>query len=161
MSSNQLWYTRRDREIRGPFPAGQITRDILLGRILQTDQLSTDQLSWYPVTDLPDLIPSELKADLTLHENREKLRLARYREDERRAGDRRKKQSDVSKSGFKSRGPDRRKPESFEALRHRELKSNFLVQMRERNQQKQNAGIIALTLIIIVAVCVASLIAVV
>ena len=91
MSNKQLWYTRRDKEIRGPFPPGLITRYILLGRIQESDELSTDQLSWQQVSCLPDLIPPQMKLDLSMPDNMEKLRIARMREDERETVDRRNK----------------------------------------------------------------------
>ena len=133
MPSKQLWYTRREKQIRGPFPAGQITRDILLGRILQTDELSADQISWQPVTDLPELIPEELKADLTVLENKERLRIARFREDERHGIDRRCQQrEDVD--DMKPRGKDRRSPESIDAIQHRLIKSDYLDNVKTRNE---------------------------
>jgi len=138
MSTNQLWYTRRDREIRGPFPAGQITRYILLGRIVETDQISADQISWQPVRDLPELIPDELKLDLNNPENQERLRIARMREDEREAGDRREKQRQNSVNGnnkYTQRGSDRRRSESTDILRHREIKSQLLESLREKKKQ--------------------------
>ena len=38
--ANAGWFTRREGVIRGPFPAGEITRYILLGRIRLDDELS-------------------------------------------------------------------------------------------------------------------------
>ena len=89
MQENQLWYTRRGSQVRGPFPAQQISRFILLGRIHDTDELSTDQHAWQKVTDVPILIPQEMQADLTQPEAHERLIIARMREDERSARDRR------------------------------------------------------------------------
>ncbi|MGD8640520.1 MAG: hypothetical protein PVF34_11375 [Gammaproteobacteria bacterium] len=137
MSKKQLWYTRRDMEIRGPFPAGMVTRYILLGRILETDQLSTDQVSWRPVSDLPELIPEELKLDLTNPENREKLRIARMREDERGTDDRRSENesSNTENSVYVKRGNDRRKAEPMDVMRHREIKTQLLTSLREKQQK--------------------------
>jgi hypothetical protein len=137
MSKKQLWYTRRDMEIRGPFPAGMVTRYILLGRILETDQLSTDQVSWRPVSDLPELIPEELKLDLTNPENREKLRIARMREDERGTDDRRSENesSNTENSVYVKRGNDRRKTEPMDVMRHREIKTQLLTSLREKQQK--------------------------
>lgn len=137
MNNKQLWYTRRDMEIRGPFPAGLVTRYILLGRILETDELSTDQVSWQPVSDIPELIPEELKLDLTKPENREKLRIARMREDERGAVDRRADtESGVDATGNRvERGKDRRKSEPMDIVRHREIKTQLLTSLREKQKQ--------------------------
>lgn len=138
MSSKQLWYTRRDREIRGPFPAGQITRYILLGRMNEADQLSVDQISWQPVSKMPELIPEELKLDLSIPENQEKLRIARMREDEREAGDRREKQQKNNAkedNDYIRRGNDRRSSESPDVIRHREIKTQLLESLREKKRQ--------------------------
>ena len=152
MHNNQLWYTRRNREIRGPFPAGQITRDILLGRILQTDELSVDQISWQPVTDLPELIPEELKADLTVFENKERLRIARFREDERQLGDRRKQNQNDGEDEFEKRGPDRRSSEPLDAIRHRELKTKYLNELRERKDSAHVSSVLLLVLVFTAAI---------
>ncbi|WP_455220699.1 hypothetical protein [Kaarinaea lacus] len=151
MYSKQLWYTRRDKEIRGPFPAGQITRYILLGRIVETDQLSADQISWQSVSELPELIPDELKLDLNIPENQEKLRIARMREDEREAGDRREKQQKnhaKENNNHVSRGGDRRSSESSDILRHREIKTQLLESLREKNKQDYIPRILGLMFVL-------------
>lgn len=151
MSSKQLWYTRRDKEIRGPFPAGQITQYILLGRIVETDQLSTDQISWQPVSEHPELIPDELKLDLNDPENQETLRIARMREDEREAGDRREKQkqNNVKESKhYVRRGGDRRSAEPSDILRHREIKTQLLESLREKNRQDYISRILGLMFVL-------------
>jgi len=43
---SQIWYTRRGSEVKGPFPIGQIRRYVLLGRIRETDEVSTDGETW-------------------------------------------------------------------------------------------------------------------
>ena len=138
MASKQLWYMRREKEIRGPFPSGLITRYILLGRLREDDELSTDQISWQPVSDNPDLIPDEMKLDLSIEENREKLRIARMREDEREAGDRRAKQAanDNQKYQHKRSGKERRSSESTDIIRHREIKTQLLESLRR--EEKKN-----------------------
>jgi hypothetical protein len=151
MSSKQLWYTRRDKEIRGPFPAGQITRYILLGRINENDQLSADQISWQPVTAVPELIPEELKLDLSIPENQEKLRIARMREDERDTGDRRDKQqrnNAAENDSFVRRGRDRRVSESSDVLRHREIKTQLLESLRQKNKQDYISRILGIMFVV-------------
>jgi hypothetical protein len=151
MSNNQLWYTRRDKEIRGPFPAGLITRYILLGRIIETDDLSTDQISWQPVSAMPALIPEEMKLDLTLPENQEKLRIARMREDERETGDRRLKQrknNGKETNTHTRRGEDRRRSESSEAIRHREIRTQLLESLRQKKKQDYIPRILGLVFVL-------------
>jgi len=125
MASNQLWYTRRGREIRGPFPKKLISRYLLIGRVLENDEVSSDQCNWRLVSQLPELIPEEMKADLSIPENMEKLRMARLREDERKFGDRRQ-QDEVLQDEIRSRrsGEERRDSETAETLRHRLIKTN-------------------------------------
>lgn len=152
MTNKQLWYTRRDREIRGPFPAGQITRYILLGRIREQDELSADQVSWQLVSDNPELIPEELKLDLTIPENQEKLRIARMREDERETGDRRNKYSKENYNGHSRSGTERRKNESGEILKHREIKDQLLASLREKQKESYVSRFVWLTFVFVIIV---------
>jgi len=148
MTSKQLWYTRRVKEIRGPFPAGLVTRYILLGRIRDTDELSIDQVSWQPVTELPELIPEELKADLNIPENREKLRMAQMREDERESSDRRVRQSSRKSEKQNRSGIERRKTESVETIRHREIKDKLLASLREKSKETYVSRFVWLTFVL-------------
>lgn len=149
MKSKQLWYTRRDREIRGPFPAGLITRYILLGRIRHTDELSVDQVSWEQVSELAELIPDEMKVDLSIPENMEKLRIARMREDERETNDRRsKQQKGDGEYAQKRSGFERRKGESAEIIRHREIKDQLLASLREKSKETFVSRFVWLTFVL-------------
>ncbi len=126
MQTRQLWYTRRSGEVRGPFPAGQITRFILLGRIRECDELSVDQQIWQSVSEVPVLIPEEMKADLQDAAAYERLMIARMREDERAARDRRGQDETTSAGVPRDRrcsDDDRRAWEESEILRHREIKT--------------------------------------
>lgn len=124
MQTKQRWYTRRGDQVRGPFPAPQISRFILLGRIHDTDELSTDQHDWQKVTEVPILVPEELKANLEEPEAAERLKIARMREDERNARDRRDEE-DANQAQHERRAsdPGRRQLEEEEILRHREIKT--------------------------------------
>jgi len=125
MQANHLWYTRRGNIVRGPFPAPQISRFILLGRLIETDELSPDQINWQPVSTVPVLIPEELKADPKDPQARERLLQARMREDERSATDRRQREGkDVPTLDRRHQGSsDRRQQEDTELIRHREVKT--------------------------------------
>lgn len=57
MKENRNWFVRRGDEIRGPFPAGLVSRYVLLGRIRIRDEVSTDRQSWCEVRQVPELIP--------------------------------------------------------------------------------------------------------
>jgi len=144
MQTKQRWYTRRGDQIRGPFPAPQISRFILLGRIHDTDELSTDQISWQKVSDVPILVPEELKADLSDPEAYEKLMIARMREDERNARDRR----DESEPGDpmpdrRSTDNGRRQDEEDAMLRHREIKTAIAEAAAHRKHHYFLRGVLA------------------
>ncbi len=151
MPQQQLWYTRRGKEIRGPFPAPQISRFILLGRIHEIDELSTDQHSWQKVSDVPVLIPDELKADLSDPEAHEKLLIARMREDERSARDRRDLEQENNPRQERRRRSDdgdRREQEEREMLRHREIKTAIIESARHRSQHYFLRGVLATLLLV-------------
>ncbi len=137
MQKRQLWYTRRGHEIRGPFPAGQITRFILLGRIRESDELSADQQTWQPVSEVPVLMPEEMKADLSDAEAYERLMIARMREDERSARDRRGEGESTPADAPRDRrrsDDERRAREEAEMLRHREIKAAITEASRHKKQ---------------------------
>jgi hypothetical protein len=110
-----LWYVRKDGRIRGPFPAGQIAREILLGRIRDSDELSVDREHWRPLSALPQLVPEVMQRADT-EEGRQHLLLARLREDER-LHDRRG--PGHAPSDTNQRHGDRRTVESFDVVAHR------------------------------------------
>jgi hypothetical protein len=119
-SKRIFWYTRRDGVVRGPYPQKQISRYILLGRIRESDELRAGEGEWKRVSDHPALIPEVMKLPPT-EENRQKLLIARMREDERRPGDRRGPVAGLSPVERRGRA-ERRRAEAPELLRHRELK---------------------------------------
>lgn len=147
MANKQLWYTRRDKEIRGPFPAGLVTRYILLGRITEKDELSVDQVSWQRINDVPDLIPEEMKLDLSIPENQEKLRIARMREDEREVKDRRSKQGNDDSGRHKRSGIERRKREPNDEIRHREIKDQLLASLRKKEKESYVSRFVWITFV--------------
>ena len=79
---NKLWYVRRNRQVKGPFPSAQVSRFVLLGRIRETDELSSDQKVWVPLPGLPELIPQAVRDGA----GEEVLKSLRRGEDERGLG---------------------------------------------------------------------------
>jgi len=115
-SVSRLWYVRRAGAVRGPLPPGQVSREILLGRIRDEDELSRDREVWRPLAALPQLQPPVLRHTET-PEGRQQLLLARLREDERlheRRG------PGFAPAGANRRHGDRRTVESFEVVAHSE-----------------------------------------
>jgi hypothetical protein len=79
-----IWYLWRDGVAEGPFPAGQIQRWVLLGRVRQEDSVSPDGEEWGRVDDwAEELVPEVLRADLTDPYNLQRLEAARRWADER------------------------------------------------------------------------------
>lgn len=79
----QAWFTRREGRIRGPYSTDHVTQYILLGRIRQDDELSSDRFNWRPVMECPEFHPwisggDDDPADYL------RLTMARIRLDERR-----------------------------------------------------------------------------
>ena len=76
-NQRQLWYTRRGDAVQGPFPAGQITRYIILGRVLLTDEVSVDQQTWVPISQVPEMIPELVQTDTGDPALRQRLQAAK------------------------------------------------------------------------------------
>ena len=68
MPIGHLWWVKRAGEPKGPYSAALIEKNIALGRIKGTDQISADGRVWQPASDYPDFdvllqqAPSELAA---------------------------------------------------------------------------------------------------
>ena len=83
-----LWYVRRRNRVQGPFPSGSIRRFLLLGRVLLDDEVSLDKSDWRRLSEVPEVIPPEVRKAL---ENGTVASVlpAQLREDERSGRDRR------------------------------------------------------------------------
>lgn len=126
MQHKHLWYTRRGANIRGPFPAGLITRYLILGRILETDEISVDQQEWRRVMEVPGMVPEVMHtatSEEVEKERIERLMLAKRWEDERLSSDRRTPDTSTNNTHPQRRADDRRRPEPPELLQHRSLSS--------------------------------------
>jgi uncharacterized protein YjbI with pentapeptide repeats len=151
MHKKQHWYMRRGDEVRGPFPAGQVSRYILLGRIRESDEISTDQINWQPVSHVPVLIPEEMKHDPNDQEAYERLMVARMREDERSAGDRRERAEDIDEATKNRRSnQERRAHEDDVMLRHREVKTKVYQATQPQRQSNVVRGLIAASILVAV-----------
>lgn len=113
---SRLWYVRRAGTVRGPLPPRQISREILLGRIRDGDELSQTREYWKRLAELPQLHPPELRHAET-PVGRRHLLLARLREDERL---RERRGAGFAPIGTNRRHGDRRNVESFEVVAQRE-----------------------------------------
>jgi len=89
----KLWYVKHKGEVLGPFPSGAIRRSLLLGRIVPTDQVTFDGKKWQPASDVPEVVPPELRKALE-EGNDTALLIGRMREDTRSGRERRSAESD-------------------------------------------------------------------
>ena len=83
MPSMHVWYVRRRGEVKGPYPAGLITRYVLLGRIRDDDEISPDGRTWTLLREHQELIPEVMKAAATDPAAQQRLEAARRWADER------------------------------------------------------------------------------
>jgi len=142
------WYTRRDGVVRGPFPRGQISRYILLGRIRETDEIRFEFGDWKTVEQCPDLIPEVMKLPPT-EENLQKLLLARMHEDERRPGSRRDDSASADNPPVERRyREDRRQNEPELFQRHRILKKEIADGWSEPRPDYRSAVLITLIVVL-------------
>lgn len=132
MQAYTLWYTRKNGEVRGPFPRAVIAQYLLLKRLIMADEVSIDQKEWLPIDVVEELVPAVMRGDLTgpdSDDNQAQLELARRNADERLAIDRRK-QSDTSAYAGMRHG-ERRATEPDAVLEHRKLKTEMFVEARK------------------------------
>ncbi len=112
----QLWYLKRDNQVSGPFPAGLISRHILIGRIHESDELSSDREKWFPALDIEVLQPKSFANDQL-----DRMAAAKRWADERIQQDRRQNESPEKKSQYRNRAKqDRRTQENRSILKYRD-----------------------------------------
>ncbi len=114
---------KQDNRIKGPFPVGQISQSLLLGRFSLDDQVSEDKQTWQPIRQRPDLIPEVLKADPTDELAQERLQAARRWADERRP-----------QHPLHATAADQRTPEPYDTLEYRHHREDV---MRETNPERK------------------------
>lgn len=148
---SQIWYTRRGREVKGPFPIGQVRRYVLLGRIRETDEVSADGEAWRRVSETPVVIPDVMK-HLETPEDFRRLEQARLREDERLDPDRRKDPDLPEPKDLERRRGDRRRREEMEVVQHRLMKADLIQEMR--NRRPRYRWQIAVTALLVAAISV-------
>ena len=100
--------------VKGPFLPAQITRNILLGRLLPDDELSLNEKQWQEVASHQELYPDVLQKKPF---NEKEVNIARMQVDERVADQRRAKQN-MEQERRQTR--ERRATESEAILAHRQ-----------------------------------------
>lgn len=86
MSKTSAWYIRSSKfeGVKGPFPAGQISQEILLGRYLPDDEVSHDKEEWVKIRSVAELLPDILRQDRNDPQFKNRLAAAQRWADERR-----------------------------------------------------------------------------
>lgn len=86
MNTSKAWYIRRQSigEIKGPFPGGQISQEMLLGRYKLDDEVSHEKEEWFAIRNVPELVPDIFLEDRNDPEFKTRLEAARRWADERR-----------------------------------------------------------------------------
>ena len=109
MNTTKAWYIRSqsDDGIKGPFPGGQISQEMLLGRYKLDDEVSHDKEEWIAIRDIPELVPEIFTEDRDQPGFNDRLAAARRWADERR--------------GVEGIDDERRSSESYESAEIKRL----------------------------------------
>ena len=140
MTERKLWYVRRDSVVTGPFPEKVIHQHLILGRLGVDDEVSDDVQHWQRVADLDSLIPEVMKGDMDDPEVRERFEAERRWADERLAIDRRTVNGPTDHP--ERRGVERRGVERPETVVARELKTQLIVENRNRRAPYNNVALV-------------------
>lgn len=116
-----VWYIRRRGEVKGPYPAGLITRYVLLGRIRDDDEISPDGRTWTLLREHQELIPEVMKTAAADPTAQQRLEAARRWADERGPERRGTRQEAEHADGVEQRigARDRRTHDTARVIPHR------------------------------------------
>ena len=143
MNMTKAWYIRRQsgEEIRGPFPAGQISQEILLGRHKLDEEVSHDKEEWFAIREIPELLPEIFTENRSEPGFKNRLDAARRWADERRGI------SDIDK------GSERRANVSYEKEEIKRL-HRLATEAKKENSPLATLAQVSFVLLAIVAVIV-------
>ena len=145
MNTTHAWYIRHEGNIEGPFPAGQIKQELLLGRYQLDNDVSHDKENWKKIKTVRDLIPEVLLTDRDDPDRKERISAARRWADERRVerrGGKRQEDDD---------GRERRDAESYESVEYRFNREVTMSDVRSRrNNQWIAIGSVSLLIALII-----------
>ncbi len=142
---HRLWYVRRNKDVRGPFPTAVISQYLLLGRLTKNDEVSRDQQEWMKIVNVVELAPEVMKAELAESSDDPNLQAAKRGADERSVHERR---TSDDPEHVEMRKGERRALESDEDKKHRESRVSQRLEDVEKRAKKQNI-ILAIVLLII------------
>ncbi|VAW98362.1 hypothetical protein MNBD_GAMMA23-70 [hydrothermal vent metagenome] len=125
-SNHHVWYLRKNGKVTGPFPVGQISQLLIVGRLSVDDEVSHDKDEWLQIQSVPALIPDVLD-ETDAGKQSERLAAARRWADERRE----ERREDNAKTP--SRKTDgRRQHESMHDIEYRHHRESIYKQFREQ-----------------------------
>jgi hypothetical protein len=150
-----LWYVRRSDEVRGPFPAAQVARHIVLGRVRLGDEVSRDGVQWMPLGDRPELLPAALREA----SDEDTLWRLRLREDERSGLDRRAGQVVPPEIAERRSGRERRQPEPVALVRRRRNRTEYLQDLRRHTPPRPGRWLWAGLGLVLIAMVAAAMLA--
>lgn len=144
MNTTKAWYIRRrsGEGIKGPFPGGQISQEILLGRHQLDDEVSHDKEEWFFIRDIPELIPE------IFSENKQEAGFNGRLDAARRWADERRGVADIDESG--ERRTDGSSYESEEIKRLHRL----AIEAKKKNNPLATVAQLSFVLAAIIAVIV-------
>lgn len=142
MNTPHAWYVRHKGEIEGPFPAGQIKQELLLGRYKADDEVSHDKENWQKLRSVRSLIPEVLLTSKDDPDRKERIAAARRWADERRV----QRRGEQREQGP---GPERRDGESFESIEYR---FNREVTMKDVKARRNNQWIALVSLLLFIGI---------
>jgi hypothetical protein len=148
MVGSNMWFIRRRGEVKGPYPAGLVSRYILLGRLQESDEVSSDGEEWLVINkDVPELIPPILKGNTSDPLFMERLQAARRWVDERDSTRRAGRVGQNPSPDESRKGEDRRNPEEAVLVQHRLARTTrermLSTESRQRWTMTMIAGIVA------------------
>lgn len=144
MNTTNAWYirSRSSEGIKGPFPSGQISQEMLLGRHKLDDEVSHDKEEWFAIREVPELVPDIFSEDPDDPEFNNRLAAARRWADERRG---------VSDIDEKHWADERRENESHES---EEIKRLHRLATKAKKKSSPMATFIQLAVVFVAIVAV-------
>ena len=141
MNTTNAWYIRSqtDGEVRGPFPGGQISQEMLLGRHKLDDEVSHDKEEWLRIREVPELLPEIFTENRDDPNFKNRLAAARRWADERRGV------ADIDEQS------ERRASESYES---EEIKRLHRLAMQAKKKSSPMATFVQLSFVFLAIVIV-------
>ncbi len=124
--NHHVWYLRKNGKVSGPFPVGQISQLLIVGRLSLDDEVSHDKDEWFTIQSVPALIPDVLNEADTGKQS-ERLAAARRWADERRE----ERREDNAKTPSR-RTDGRRHHEPKQEVEYRQHRESIYKKFRER-----------------------------